>query len=679
MMTQQVHAAACMFIVIHSIMEEGCSSVHTEYDESLLSSDSESEPEVEQPSGGPGPLVPLLERLKTPATSDLARKRTIAMNPPKNLKRSKGAVAAEPVKIHPKTRIRQFPDQHFSVMLGKLFCDACRENLSLKKSVLTQHIKSAKHATGLKNLASKCIRQKNISDMLKDYDKDVHPVGENLPDAVRINRVMVVRSFMKAGIALEKVDCFRGFLEGNAYRLTGSQHLRELIPFIHHQEVTKVKNDINGKCVSVIFDGTTHVCEAMVIVIRFIDDEWCIQQRVARLMLLAKSMVGEEVARQLIVCLSTELGITSNDLIASMHDRASVNNVAVQTLKIVFPLMFDIGCFSHTLDHVGEKLKTPILDKFVSGWINIFSRSPKTKLAWKTRTGLPVPSYSTTRWWSKWEVIKHMHDAFGDVKSFLEDGNLPPSRIQLLEILNDPPSNRKLKMELAITVDAGEPFVKETYHMEGDGPLVFSAYEEISTLRSTTSNPFYPNVRAVADELAGGVASLNNQLINYAKACVKPAYDYFNRKFGEDLEVAVSAFKFARFFSPAKVVELLPTGNDLDKLRIFPFLNSNIIDQLKLELPKYMAAAEDISPTVDTIVWWKRHANDLPHWSKACKMLLLVQPSSAAAERVFSILSSSFTATQRSSLEDYIETSIMIQYNNKEKDRNMYSITHVID
>lgn len=135
-------------------------------------------------------------------------------------------------------------------------------------------------------------------------------------------------------------------------------------------------------------------------------------------------------------------------------------------------------------------------------------------------------------------------------------------------------------MELAITVDAGEPFVKATYRMEGDGPLVFSAYEEISTLRSTISNPFYPNVRAVADER--GVASLTNQLVNYAKACVKPAYDYFNRKFGEDLKVAVSAFKCARFFSPAKVVELLPTGNDLDKLRIFPFLNSDIIYQLKL-------------------------------------------------------------------------------------------------
>ena len=44
-------------------------------------------------------------------------------------------------------------------------------------------------------------------------------------------------------------------------------------------------------------------------------------------------------------------------------------------------------------------------------------------------------------------------------------------------------------------------------------------------------------------------------------------------------------------------------------------------------------------------------------------MVLLVEPSSAAAERVFSHLSNSFTEQQMSSLEDYIETSIMLQYN----------------
>ena len=94
----------------------------------------------------------------------------------------------------------------------------------------------------------------------------------------------------------------------------------------------------------------------MVIVLRFIDEHWCIKQRTARLMLLARSMTGEELARQLIVCLSTELGINGDHLIATMRDRAAVNNVAIQTLQI--------GCFSHTLDHVGEKMYTPVLDKF---------------------------------------------------------------------------------------------------------------------------------------------------------------------------------------------------------------------------------------------------------------------------------------------------------------------------
>ena len=39
-----------------------------------------------------------------------------------------------------------------------------------------------------------------------------------------------------------------------------------------------------------------------------------------------------------------------------MCDRASVNNVAIQTLKIVYPCLLDVGYFLHTqLDHVGEK------------------------------------------------------------------------------------------------------------------------------------------------------------------------------------------------------------------------------------------------------------------------------------------------------------------------------------
>ena len=46
---------------------------------------------------------------------------------------------------------------------------------------------------------------------------------------------------------------------------------------------------------------------------------------VCRLMLLAKSLSGEEVARQIISCISTEMGISSDLVIGAMHDRASVS------------------------------------------------------------------------------------------------------------------------------------------------------------------------------------------------------------------------------------------------------------------------------------------------------------------------------------------------------------------
>ena len=46
-----------------------------------------------------------------------------------------------------------------------------------------------------------------------------------------------------------------------------------------------------------------------------------------------------------------------------------------------------------------------------------------------------------------------------------------------------------------------------------------------------------------------------------------------------------------------------------------------------------------------------------------CKTALLIQPSAAAAEHTFSLLNNSFKEDQAAALEDYIETSIMLQYN----------------
>ena len=46
--------------------------------------------------------------------------------------------------MSPSERIREFPKEKLSNVLGKLFCNACRENISVKKSVISQHIKGAR-------------------------------------------------------------------------------------------------------------------------------------------------------------------------------------------------------------------------------------------------------------------------------------------------------------------------------------------------------------------------------------------------------------------------------------------------------------------------------------------------------------------------------------------------------
>ena len=80
----------------------------------------------------------------------------------------------------------------------------------------------------------------------------------------------MVTAFLKAGVPLNRLDCFREILEERAFRLTSCDNLRDYIPFVQQQEQKSVKDQINGRQVSVIFDGTNHVCEALVIVFRLL-------------------------------------------------------------------------------------------------------------------------------------------------------------------------------------------------------------------------------------------------------------------------------------------------------------------------------------------------------------------------------------------------------------------------
>ena len=122
-------------------------------------------------------------------------------------------------------------------------------------------------------------------------------------------RVQVIRVFLRAGVPLSKLHHFREVLEQYAYKLPDRRGMYDLIPFVLLYKTKQIKAEIEGRNVSIIFDGTTRLGEALAIVIRFVV-EWRIEQRLIRLQLLVKSMTGEEIAREIINTLSVEYGIS---------------------------------------------------------------------------------------------------------------------------------------------------------------------------------------------------------------------------------------------------------------------------------------------------------------------------------------------------------------------------------
>ena len=453
--------------------------------------------------------VSLLSVLKAPTASDLSRKRKIARNPaPVGKRRAKSTNSqSNPRTIKPQQRVTEYPKEPFTVASGKLFCQGYCEELPLKKSSIEYHIKSGKHDDGKKKLQKRKANDLDIAQSLMKYNKEVHGQGETLPEQQQVFRVKVVKSFLQAGVPLGKIDHFRALFEETGYCLTDKRFLFDLIPFILEEEKARIKQSIQGQFLSVIFDGTSHSGEALAILVRFVNNSWIIEQQLLAIQLLSKSLTGEEIAHELVQILSVSYSISSDHLVAAMRDRASVNSVAMKTVKIIYPNTIDVWCFSHAFDRVGEHFNIPTLTEFIGNWLSLFSHSIKAKFLWKQQTGRAMVSYSATRWWSKWEIFKQLMVQFGDIEPFLNrNADLGrSSHPKLLAILSDQEKLKRLKLELAAVIDWGEVFVKATYNLEGDGPLSFTAYEEVRTVAAAVRVAHTPNTEAV-------IRSMSSQL-----------------------------------------------------------------------------------------------------------------------------------------------------------------------
>ena len=78
--------------------------------------------------------ISLLDRLKAPRSTDLVRKRVTEKNPPCDAKWRKPTRSVHnPKSIMPANRVVQYGAEPFVASQGKLFCQACRKRVALKR------------------------------------------------------------------------------------------------------------------------------------------------------------------------------------------------------------------------------------------------------------------------------------------------------------------------------------------------------------------------------------------------------------------------------------------------------------------------------------------------------------------------------------------------------------------
>ena len=111
-----------------------------------------------------------------------------------------------------------------------------------------------------------------------------------------------------------------------------------------------------------------------------------------------------------------------------------------------------------------------------------------------------------------------------------------------------------------------------------------------------------------------------------------------------------------------------------DLMAIEPLAGHDLLDGLKQELPAYLSAAAtcpalnrtDVGEYTEAVLAFYRAYNPrFPTWAKAARIIFAMAPSSAASERVFSLVKNMFGKDQLTAMADFIQGSLMLRYNQR--------------
>jgi hypothetical protein len=221
--------------------------------------------------------------------------------------------------------------------------------------------------------------------------------------------------------------------------------------------------------------------------------------------------------------------------------------------------------------------------------------------------------------------------------------------------------------------------VQSTYFLEGNGCLAPFTYPVISKLRQHSANPSTAVLDAILPAVPG--VSIGDQFAmrNHVTRAFQPGLSWFLTTFTEGVAGArnsrstpfitdLQLFKAARHLNiePIQSVHDLQTDlavanlTELDALGIQALVNE--LPARNLRAAAFAMPVEQAKKPAALAQFYKDNRFALPVFFAFHRLMNMFTPSSAACERVFSMLRARIDARQEQMLEDHIEASLMLRY-----------------
>jgi hypothetical protein len=228
-----------------------------------------------------------------------------------------------------------------------------------------------------------------------------------------------------------------------------------------------------------------------------------------------------------------------------------------------------------------------------------------------------------------------------------------------------------LFIELTTVLEFGRPIVECTYMLETDACIIGSVadlVEATTTKVRHLSEGNHPEITAACEEMSEGQAAARDIFLQYSKTVWEPACNYYHSLFADNgpLGAALSLFQNLRLFKPscAASANLQVLESNADSFAAAPLrLSPAEVRLLKTELPTYQAQSRGAAADASSLDFFAARKDSLPTLNKTLERACLLFPTSAFAERIFSILKSVLSDQRSNLLEETIEVEVMHRVN----------------